>query len=91
MLTETDIAARADNKVAAEIGNETVILDIESGYYFQLNVTGARIWNFLEAPLSIGALCAKLEAAFEIDADTCRNEVTAFVETMRDKNLVRIS
>lgn len=91
MLTETDIAARADNKVAAEIGNETVILDIESGYYFQLNVTGARIWSFLESPLSIGALCAKLEAAFEIDAETCRSEVTSFVETMRDKNLVRIS
>jgi len=91
MLTETDIAARADNKVAAEIGDETVILDIESGYYFQLNVTGARIWSFLEAPLSIGALCTKLEAAFEIDAETCRDEVTSFVETMRDKNLVRIS
>lgn len=91
MLTETDIAARADNKVAAEIGNETVILDIESGYYFQLNVTGARIWSLLEEPQSIGALCAKLEAAFEIDADTCRSEVTAFVETMRDKNLVSIS
>jgi hypothetical protein len=90
MLTDTDIAARADNKVAAEIGAETVILDIESGYYFQLNVTGARIWSFLESPLSIAALCARLEAAFEIDSETCRDEVVSFVETMRDKKLVTI-
>lgn len=91
MLTETTIAARADNKVAAEIGDETVILDIESGFYFQLNVTGARIWTLLESPRSIGALCEKLQAAFEIDADTCRSEVTSFVETMRDKKLVTVS
>jgi len=91
MLTDTTIAARADNKVAAEIGDETVILDIESGYYFQLNVTGARIWSLLESPLSIGALCEKLQTAFEIDADTCRSEVIAFVETMLDKKLATVS
>lgn len=91
MLTETSTVARADNKVAAEIGNETVILDIESGYYFQLNVTGARIWSFMETPITLGALCAKLEAAFAIDSGACRSEVKSFVETMREKNLVKIS
>lgn len=57
MLTETDTVVRADNKVAAEIGDETVILDIESGYYFQLNVTGARIGAF-SRPRSRSVRCA---------------------------------
>ena len=91
MLTDTSIAARADNKVAAEIGDDVVILDIESGFYFQLNKSGARIWGLLEQPESLAGLCAKVEAAFEVDAETCRAEVTEFLELMRDKGLVTVS
>ena len=89
-LHDDTIAARADNKVAAEMGDETVILDIESGFYFQLNKTGARIWGLLETPMTLAALCAKVEAAFDVDPVTCRAEVIAFLETMRGKDLVRI-
>ena len=91
MLTDTTIAARADNKVAAEIGDETVILDIESGYYFQLNKSGARIWALLEQPASLADLCAKIEARFDVDHATCRAEVAEFLELMRDKGLATIA
>jgi len=91
MLTHTDIAARADNKVAAEVGDEVVVLDIESGSYFQLNKVGARIWALLDAPIPVAALCTRLEAAFDVDSVTCRAEVTDFLVTMRDKGLVKIS
>ena len=89
-LNDRDIAARAPNKVAAEIDDETVILDVESGNYFRLNKSGARIWHLLEAPLSLANLCARLEATFEVDADTCRAEAISFLEKMREKRLVEI-
>lgn len=89
-LNDRDIAARAPNKIAAEIDDETVILDVESGYYFQLNKSGARIWQLIEAPLSLADLCARLEAAFQVDAATCRAEAVSFLEKMREKRLVEI-
>jgi hypothetical protein len=89
-LSETDIIARADNKVAADVGDGTVILDIESGYYFQLNKSGARIWNLFETRMPVAELCAKIEAAFDVDSETCRLEVAEFVGAMREKRLVRI-
>jgi hypothetical protein len=84
------LAARTVNKVAAEMGEETVILDIDSGYYFQLNKTGARIWGLLETPMTLEALCTNVQSAFEVDPATCRLEVLAFLELMRDKGLVQI-
>ena len=87
MIADSDIAARAENKVAAQIGDEAVILDIESGYYFQLNPTAARIWALLEAPISVASLCAKLREAFDVDAVTCRAEVVEFLELMQSKKL----
>ena len=91
MLNDTDIATRAPNKVAAEMGDETVILDIESGYYFQLNKSGARIWALLETPGSVAELCSKIEAGFDVDHATCRAEVAEFLELMRDKGLATIA
>ncbi|MCW3848244.1 PqqD family protein [Sphingomonas sp. LB-2] len=89
-LTDTSIAARADNKVAADLGEQTVIMDIESGYYFQLNQSGAAIWGQLETPMALAEICARLKARFEVDAQTCRAEVGEFLELMRDKGLVTI-
>ena len=31
--------------VAREVGNETVLLDLESGTYYGLDPIGARMWN----------------------------------------------
>ena len=90
MLTDTDIAERSPNKVAAEMGEETVILDIESGYYFQLNKSGARIWALIDSPVSVADLCARIEASFDVDRDTCRAEVTDFLALMREKGLIAI-
>jgi len=84
------IAARADNMIAAEMGDETVILDIESGQYFQLNKSAARIWGLLGEPTTIAALCAKVEAAFDVDAATCLADVKALLADMQARGLARI-
>lgn len=90
-LSDHDIAARAANKMAAEMGDGTVILDIETGFYYQLNATGARIWALLEEPLSIAALVDRLAMAFAVDRETCRAEVCEFVTTMHDKELLSVT
>jgi predicted aspartyl protease len=90
-LNDTDIVARAENKAAAEIGEETVILDITSGGYFKLNPTGARIWSLLDTPMSTAALCAKMADAFAVDPATCHAEVFAFVEQMQARGLATVA
>ena len=43
--------------VSADVADDAILLDIDSGYFFQLNRTGTRIWTFVEAPQTLGALC----------------------------------
>lgn len=89
-FAEDAIIARTADKVAAEIGDEAVILDIASGYYFQLNLTGARIWALLEDPVAFGAICEKLQAAFAVDPAEYRTEIGEFLLLMRDKGLIEV-
>jgi hypothetical protein len=81
---------RVESVVAAEIDDEVVILNIESGYFYQLNRVGARIWNALETPATLGLLSARMQNMFDVTAETCRNDVVEFVQQMRASGIVII-
>jgi hypothetical protein len=81
-LTDDARLARAEGLVASEVNGETVILCIENGHFFHLNVTGSRIWSLFDAPMTFGELCASLRDRFAVDADQCRRDVAEFVEQM---------
>ena len=90
-LIDTDIIARADKKIAADMGNETVILDIESEDYFELNRTGARIWGLLEAPATLSSLSLKMAAAFAVESEVCRADIIEFIVEMESKGLATVT
>ena len=80
--------SRAEGLVASDVNGEAVILCIESGHFFHLNGIGSRIWDILEAPMTLAAICAAMRETFEVDADECRRDVAEFVQQIRDKGLV---
>jgi hypothetical protein len=84
------LASRGLNMIAAEVGDEAVLLDIDSGYFFQLNKSATRIWNLLETPTTVSDLCARLQTSFTVDAQTCRTDVLEFVSELHDKGLIDI-
>lgn len=82
---------RVEDMIAAEVEKEVVIMHIGSGNFYQLNSFGARIWDQLEAPATVGSLCTRLQGMFDVAPDVCRNDVTAFLTQLRDSGVVRIS
>ena len=80
--------ARPANLVASEIDGEAVILDIDSGQFFQLNRVGSRIWDALATPMTMAELCRAMQDRFDVDPETCRRDVVAFVGRMTQHGLV---
>ena len=80
--------ARAEGLVASDVNGEVVILSIEVGHFFHLNATASRIWNLLDAPMTLAALSAAMRERFTVGADDCRRDVTEFVQGMLDKGLL---
>ena len=40
----------------SKIGDEIVLLTIESGKYFKIDAVGSRIWEIIKEPISLEAL-----------------------------------
>lgn len=75
--------------IQSKIGDEVVMLDIESGFYFGLNTVGSEIWSHLSEPITIDDLINKLMARFDIDQATCQKDTTEFINQLLEKNIIR--
>lgn len=88
-MTDAARVVRSEQPLTAMVGREVVMLAPNQGAYFGLNEVGTRVWELLERPRSIDEVCSVLQDEFEVDAETCRREVLALLDQLREASLVR--
>ena len=84
---ETVVCACA-NQVSSRVGDELVVLDLDSSLYYSLDAVGARIFELLERPTRLDAVLEAVVAEFEVDAPTARTDLFELVDTLVAQNLV---
>lgn len=85
------VVVRSNRVVANELNDaETVMLDVEQGRYFGVREIGKFIWEAVDQPASIDDLVAALLQRYEIDEQTCREEVLAFLDDLADQGLLDV-
>jgi hypothetical protein len=80
----------ADGPVSTAIPEETVILDARAGRYFALPGVGARVWELLAAPTTLGALVATVTDEYDIDAATCERDLRSLLNDLRSAGLLEV-
>lgn len=89
-LTPDSIVAATTNMVAADIGDEVIMLHLEKGKYFGLGAVGTRIWELLRAPIAVAEIERTLIEEYEVGAEQCHEEVTQFISELLDEGLVEV-
>jgi hypothetical protein len=72
------------------LGDETVILNIESNVYCGLNEVGARIWELLKEPKSVKEIQDTLLEEYEVEIDQCKNELLTLLQDLLDNELIDV-
>ena len=73
---------RSGDWLSAKVGEEIMMMSAARGAYLGVNAVGARIWELIETPRDMAAICATLVREFAVDDATCRAEVERFVADM---------
>jgi len=68
--------------------DEIVMMHPESGKYFALNPVAARIWELLETPHNLQEIVSKLLTEFDVTPETCKAQVSDFLENISEKKLI---
>lgn len=88
ITTETIISRRKDGLLVSELGNEMVMMDIESGNYIGLNETGRVIWELIEQPLKVDDLIKQLLNRYEIDYEECSRDTIEYLNKMDEQKIL---
>ncbi len=87
-ITPNTVFSRVETVMSSEVGDETMMMDIDRGMYYALNPVSSRIWNLLEQPLSVGAICDRLVAEYDIEPSVCQQEVMNFLGQLLERKIV---
>ena len=72
----------------SDLRGEAVVLNLTNGNYYGLNAVGRSIWKVLQSPVTTEEIECSLLHDFDVDQETCRREVSAFLLKMLNEKLV---
>jgi hypothetical protein len=90
-LSSDSVFQRAEGLLAAEAGDELMMMRVEHGLYSNLNSVGSRIWALLEQPLTHREIATALLSEYDVSPQTVEQELHTFLSGMYQRGLVVVS
>jgi hypothetical protein len=73
-----------------QLGDESVMLDMASGYYFGLDPVGARIWQLLSQTNSCAEIVERLAQEYDVTPERAESDLVRFVEELKANGLLSV-
>lgn len=81
---------QAKDLLSADLDDEIVMMSIERGAYYGLDSIGSHIWTLLEEPISVSDLCEILLSRFDVEPETCQQDVLAFLDESYELGIITL-
>ena len=89
-VTQQSTVVASKRQVSSDLGDEAVILQLESGVYHGLNAVGAAIWALLREPISVAKIQEAILAEFAVDAERCQKDVMTLLRQLEAEGLIEV-
>lgn len=76
--------------MARQVGDETVILNLESGIYFGLDSVGADIWKLFERGCTLSDTLDEMVQMYDVESEQIKNDMESLVDKLQASGLVEL-
>ncbi len=92
-MTIPDISVISVTKEAVhcDLEEEVVILGLKDGVYYGLNPVGSFIWKLIQKPVSFKEIKEAVLAEYDVEEETCENDLQELLGDLLEKGLIEIS
>ena len=70
------------------LGDDCILLHLESGIYYTLNEEGRMLWEALDGENKLAEIRAKIMEQYEVDAGTIQKDLIEIMEDLIKEDLV---
>ncbi|MBY0007032.1 lasso peptide biosynthesis PqqD family chaperone [Priestia aryabhattai] len=89
-ISISQFVSQGEGNIVSDMDGEKVMLSIHNGKYYNLGELGGEIWEKIKEPVSIQNLVDKLVAEYDVELDTCKEQVISFLALLLDEGLVKV-
>lgn len=75
--------------IARHLGEGAVLVHLPTNRVFELNHTGARVWDLIGEGVPFHGIVQTLADEFEMDAEGVATDVTELIAWLRDEELIQ--
>ncbi len=90
-MEQTSIITRAETCMVAPMDNELVVVSLASNEYVAVDEIGRVIWEMLETPQSVDAICKELADRYAATPEQIREDVLPFLEELQKVSLIEVT
>ena len=88
------IRRSVDDFVDAMVDDEIVFMDVSRGWFYSLRETGLRVWELIEegdSGVTVESVVSQLCQEFEVDPDTCLDDLATCLQEMSEAGIVEVT
>lgn len=74
--------------VTQRMGDDMVLVNLKTNRIFDLNVTGARLWELMSEGYSVSNIQDQLLSEFEVDKQVLRSEIDKTLAAMKKEGFL---
>jgi len=90
-ITTSSIVVAAKDQVSSDLAGEVVLLSLQTGMYYGLDRVGARVWELMREPTSVGDLRDAIVREYDVDSERCERDVLDLLRKLAEAGLVEVS
>ena len=89
-VTQQSTVVASERQVSSDLGDEAVLLHLESGVYYGLNAVGAAIWALVREPRRVQEIQEAIVAEFAVDAERSQKDVMTILRKFEAEGLIDV-
>ncbi|WP_226670477.1 lasso peptide biosynthesis PqqD family chaperone [Metabacillus litoralis] len=89
-IEQKSLIKRKSNILASDMDGETVMMNIETGKYYNIGNIGGAIWSLIEKPTQVDTLIVRLTEEYEVERSQCKADILPFLNKIFQQQLIEI-
>lgn len=70
------------------VGEEAILININTGTYYSLNDTGAIFWELIDGQRSIADCARHISEEYDVEVSTVENDLLELAEAFKEEGLI---
>ena len=75
---------------SADLNGEKVMMNLDKGKYFALNLVGSRIWEVIKEGIYVKDIINILLEEYDVDKATCERNVLDYLGVLKNEELITV-